>query len=71
MMTWIKIIKMKTETNIINILETEVRLSNRTDVGILVRWGNQRRMESLYLTGTKQSGNEAVMEEMLKWWYDE
>lgn len=57
---------MKTETNIINILETEVRLGNRTDVGILVRWGNQRRMESLYLTGTKQSGNEAVMEEMLK-----
>lgn len=39
---------MKTETNTSNILETkEVRLSNRADVGILVGWGNQRRIESL------------------------
>ena len=54
------------------ILEIEaVRLSNRADVRILVRWGKSKNDgTSTTWIGIKQSGNKDATEKMRGWWYE-
>lgn len=69
LITWIKINENgNAETNTSNTLEmVAVRLSNRADVGLLVGWGKLKNDgKSTVVNGIKQSGNEVVMEKMLR-----
>lgn len=71
-MTWIRINENEnTKTNISNILKTEEVRQQQSRCWNSSGMRKSKNGNFTMLAGIKQSENEAVMEKIVRWWYDE